>query len=65
MNEIFIQRMSFRLSSLFISRELFFVPIIMSIVSFFSYQPTLFGVEPVSIGLLAFGVLILIIILAP
>jgi Gpi18-like mannosyltransferase len=44
--------------------RLFFVPIVMNVISFFSYQPTLFGVEPVPISLLAFGVLILVIILS-
>ncbi len=43
--------------------KLFFVPVGMSIISFFSYQPTIFGVEPVSIAALAFGVLVLLIIL--
>jgi len=41
----------------------FFVPIIMSTISFFSYQPTLFDVEPVPINLLAIGILFLLIIL--
>jgi len=41
----------------------FFVPIAMSVISFFSYQPTLFNVEPVSISLLALLVLSLIIVL--
>ena len=41
----------------------FFVPIAMSVISFFAYQPTLFGVEPVPIGLLALGVFLLLIIL--
>jgi Gpi18-like mannosyltransferase len=43
--------------------RLFFVPILMSVISFFSYQPTLFGAEPVPISFLALGVLVLIIIL--
>ncbi len=41
----------------------FYVPVLMSLVSFFSYQPALFGVEPISIGLLALGVLFMLIIL--
>jgi Gpi18-like mannosyltransferase len=40
----------------------FYIPIGMSIISFFAYQPTLFQTEPVAIGMLAFGVLILLII---
>lgn len=43
--------------------RLFFVPIVMSVVSFFAYQPTLFGAEPVPISLLALAVLVLLIIL--
>ncbi len=43
--------------------RLFFIPVGMSLISFFSYQPILFGVEPVPIPLLAFGVLILLMIL--
>ena len=35
--------------------DLFLVPLLMISISFFSYQPTLFGVEPVPLGLLAFG----------
>ena len=42
--------------------RLFFVPIGMNIVSFFAYQPTLFGVTPVPIAALALGVLVLLII---
>ena len=41
----------------------FFVPILMSVLSFFAYQPTLFGTEPVPIGALALGVSLLIVIL--
>ena len=41
----------------------FYVPIIMSIVSFFSYEPALFGVEPIPISALAFGVLFLLLVL--
>ena len=43
--------------------RLFFVPIGMSVISFFAYQPTIFGAEPVPIAALAFGVLVLLIIL--
>jgi Gpi18-like mannosyltransferase len=43
--------------------RLFFVPLSMITISFFSYQPTLFGVEPVPIGLLALGVFVILIIL--
>ncbi len=42
----------------------FFAPVLMSLVSFFSYQPTLFGVEPVPITLLAAVVLGLLSVLA-
>lgn len=38
----------------FFAPELFFAPVVMISVSFFAYQPTLFGVEPVSISTLAF-----------
>ncbi|MFH1185397.1 MAG: hypothetical protein V1755_10220 [Chloroflexota bacterium] len=41
----------------------FFVPLLMITVSFFAYQPTLFGVEPVPMGLLALGVFILLVAL--
>ncbi len=41
----------------------FFVPIGMSIVSFFAYQPVLFYAEPVPIPVLALGVLVLLVIL--
>jgi Gpi18-like mannosyltransferase len=43
--------------------RLFFVPLSMITISFFSYQPTLFGVEPVPIGLLALGVFVLLVVL--
>ncbi len=42
----------------------FFVPIIMSGISFFAYQLTLFGVETVPLSLLALGIFILIIFLS-
>jgi Gpi18-like mannosyltransferase len=42
----------------------FFAPILMSVVSFFSYQPTLFNVEPVPISVLAVCILILILIIS-
>jgi Gpi18-like mannosyltransferase len=41
----------------------FFVPLTMISISFFSYQPTLFGVEPVPIGLLALGEFVILIVL--
>jgi Gpi18-like mannosyltransferase len=41
----------------------FYIPIGMNIISFFAYQPTLFQVDPVPIGILALGVLVLIIVL--
>jgi Gpi18-like mannosyltransferase len=41
----------------------FFVPVLMTTISFFAYQPTLFGEEPVPIGMLALGVLALLIVL--
>jgi Gpi18-like mannosyltransferase len=41
----------------------FFVPLIMIAISFFSYQPTLFGVEPFPMGLLAFGVFVVLVVL--
>ncbi len=44
--------------------RLFFVPIAMSIISFFAYEPTLFNAEPVPMAALAFGVLALLIVLA-
>ncbi len=42
----------------------FFVPVLMITISFFAYQPTLFGIEPVPIGFLALGVLALLILLS-
>jgi Gpi18-like mannosyltransferase len=39
----------------------YWAPLLMISISFFSYQPTLFGAEPVPMGLLALGVCILII----
>ena len=42
---------------------LFLVPIGMSIISYFAYQPTIFESEPVSIAILAVGVLLLLIVL--
>jgi Gpi18-like mannosyltransferase len=41
----------------------FFVPLGMSIISFFAYQPTIFGAQPVSIAFLALGVLVLLVVL--
>ncbi|HEX8992228.1 MAG TPA: hypothetical protein VF784_11175 [Anaerolineales bacterium] len=43
--------------------RLYYVPIGMTMVSFFAYQPTLFGVEPVPIPVLALGVLVLLVLL--
>ncbi len=43
--------------------RLFFVPVGMSLISFFAYQPTLFGVTPVPIAALALGVLVILVIL--
>jgi Gpi18-like mannosyltransferase len=40
--------------------QLFFVPLVMITVSFFAYQPTLFGVEPIPIGILALAVFALL-----
>ena len=40
----------------------FYIPIGMSIISFFAYQPTLFQTEPVAIPLLALGILVLVVI---
>ena len=40
--------------------SLFYIPISMIIISFLAYQPTLFGVEPVSMALLALGVFLLL-----
>ena len=47
----------------FYAPRLFFVPVGMSIISFFAYQPTLFGAEPVPIPVLALGVLVLLLLL--
>jgi Gpi18-like mannosyltransferase len=44
--------------------EYFFVPIIMTTISFFAYQPYLFNVEPIPIGVLAIGVLGLLVLMA-
>ncbi len=41
----------------------FYIPILMSVISFFAYQPTLFGVEPIPISILALGVLAILVIL--
>ena len=38
----------------------FYVPISMSVISFFAYQPTLFQTEPVAIPILAIGILVLV-----
>ncbi len=40
----------------------FYIPIGMSIISFFAYQPTLFQTEPVAIPVLALGILILLVV---
>lgn len=40
----------------FFEPQFLFVPIGMITISFFAYQPTLFGVEPVSMSILALGV---------
>ena len=48
----------------FYQPSLFFVPVLMITISFFAYQPTLFGVEPVPIGLLALGVFLVLIVLS-
>jgi Gpi18-like mannosyltransferase len=39
------------------------IAVAMCVISFFSYQPTLFSVEPVPISLLAFGILVLLVVL--
>jgi len=41
-----------------------FVPILMSVISTLSYLPTLFGIEPIPLSLLALGIFILIIFLS-
>lgn len=43
--------------------SLFYVPVLMICISFFAYQPALFGAEPVPMGVLALGVLVVIIVL--
>lgn len=43
--------------------ELFFVPVAMITISFFAYQPTLFSIEPIPIGVLALGVFALLVLL--
>jgi len=47
----------------FMVPSLFYVPIMMIGVSFFAYQPALFGVEPVSMSLLAVAVLVMLVTL--
>ena len=49
----------------FYQPSLFFVPVLMITISFFAYQPTLFGVEPVPIGLLALGIFVMLICAEP
>lgn len=44
--------------------ELFFVPIAIGLISFFAYQPFLFGRPMVPLEILAFGVLILLVLVA-
>ena len=44
----------------FLQPSLFFAPIVIISASFFAYQPTLFGVEPVPSGLLALAVLLVL-----
>ena len=41
----------------------FYIPIAMSVISFFAYQPTLFSAEPIPIEILAIGTLLIIVIL--
>jgi Gpi18-like mannosyltransferase len=41
-----------------------FVPIIMSLISIFSYLPTLFAIEPLPLSLLALGIFVLIVFLS-
>lgn len=41
----------------------YYIPVMMSMISFFSYEPVLFDAEPLPIGALALGVLLLIMIL--
>jgi Gpi18-like mannosyltransferase len=47
----------------FLIPALFYAPVVMITVSFFAYQPTLFGAEPLPMGLLALAVLLLLIAL--
>jgi Gpi18-like mannosyltransferase len=47
----------------FLRPRLLALPVLMLTVSFFAYQPTLFGVEPVPMSILALGVLAVIVIL--
>jgi Gpi18-like mannosyltransferase len=47
----------------FLVPSLFYVPVVMITISFFAYQPTLFGAEPVSMGILALGVALLLVAL--
>ncbi len=42
--------------------EHFFIPILMGMISFFAYQPFLFGRQLVPMGILAFGVLIILVL---
>lgn len=44
--------------------ELFFVPIAIGLISFFAYQPFLFGRPMVPLEILAFGVLVLLVLVA-
>jgi Gpi18-like mannosyltransferase len=53
----------FTILLVFYCPRLFLIPIGMSIISYFAYQPTIFGAEPVSIPILAVGVLFLLIAL--
>ena len=48
----------------FFRPQYFFVPILMMVCSFFSYEPTLFGATPVPMSVLALGVLALLVILS-
>ena len=41
----------------------FFIPLLMTTISFFAYQPALFGVEPIPMALLALGVFIVLVVL--
>ena len=43
--------------------EYFFVPVIIELVSFFSYQPTLFNVTPVPFAILSGGVFVILVLL--